>query len=99
MGGQCEVCEFRERRVLSEPREHGRPRGLCGLRDHGDDSYPGEQHCQGGHGKPRVGDGKVEQRVEGAQEHEDTLLQSTLESNLPNWVTGMKFVGDGGLLR
>ena len=65
LGGQCEpreVCEFSERCVLSESREHGR------FGDHGG------QRCQHNHGKPRVGDGKVEQGVEGAQEHEDTLL-------------------------
>jgi len=62
---RCERCVSCEQRGL---RESG------GLRDHGDDSYPGEQRSQGGHGKPRGGDGKVEQGVEGAQEHEDTLL-------------------------
>jgi len=95
LGEWCEpreVCESRERRVLSELRESS------GLRDHGDDSYPGEQHCQHGHGKPRVSDGKVEQGVEGAQEHKDTLLESTLELNLPNRVIWMKFVRVGGLL-
>ena len=50
--------------------------------------------CKLGHGKPRDGDGKVEQRVEGAQEHEDTSLESTVELNLPNWVIRMKFVED-----
>jgi len=67
---RCERCGSGEQRKL---RESGGLRESGDLSDHCDDSYPGEQHCQGGHGKPRGGDGKVEQRVEGAQEHEDTL--------------------------
>jgi len=85
LGGWCEQRQLRELRRL---RESG------GLRDQGDHSSPGEQRSRGGHGKPRGGDGKVEQGVEGAQEHEDTLPESTPEPNLPNRVTGVKFVED-----
>lgn len=63
--GQGEHGDFGklcERRVLSEWRKH------CRF------GYYGDQRCQHSHGKPRVDDGKVLQGVDGAQEHEDTLL-------------------------
>jgi len=61
--GLREVCEFRERRVLSERRANI-----------ADSAAMAASACKLGHGKPRDGDGKVEQGVQGAQVHEDTLL-------------------------